>query len=138
MNRFLGIMGDTSVVGTILDLLDRYDPTVGGSGTLTPHEMKVLFGKLGFLLRGSVVIRWCRRASRALDLSCPMYSPCLLDDTWSFEWNETLTHSLVSFASCIRDSPCKPWRLETDETPWLLVYGCVQEPTVSRSRGGDL
>ena len=53
MNRFLGIMGDTSVVGTILDLLDRYDPTVGGSGTLTPHEVKVLFGKLGFLLRGS-------------------------------------------------------------------------------------
>jgi hypothetical protein len=39
-------------VGNILDLMDQCDPAAGGSGAMTPHQTEVLFGKLGFLLRG--------------------------------------------------------------------------------------
>ena len=75
VNKFLGMMGDTSLastlnraetdplevsfypnedrVGNILGLMDQCDPAAGGSGIMTPHQAEVLLGKLGFLLRGA-------------------------------------------------------------------------------------
>ena len=111
VNKFLGMMGDTSLtstlnraksdpsevsfypnydqVGNILDLMDQCDPAAGGSGAMTPHQAEVLLGKLGFLLRGA-------HGSIGRGVSQPIFSR-KHDSTGQLAWTETLTHSFTFF-----------------------------------------
>ena len=136
VNKFLGMMGDTSLastlnrseadplevsfypnddwVGNILDIMDQCDPAAGGSGTMTPHQAEVLLGKLGFLLRGA-------HGSIGREASQPIFSR-KHDLTGQLAWNEALTHSFSFFLKLFTRFPVLTWRLDVDETPWLLVY----------------
>ena len=136
VNKFLGMMGDTSLtstlnraksdplevlfypnddrVGNILDLMDQCDPAAGRSGAMTPHQAEVLLGKLGFLLRGA-------HGSIGRGVSQPIFSRNH-DSTGQLAWNEALTHSFDFFRKLFTRSPVLTWRLDADETPWLLVY----------------
>ena len=136
VNKFLGMMGDTSLastlnrseadplevsfypnddwVGNILDIMDQCDPAAGGSGTMTPHQAEVLLGKLGFLLRGA-------HGSIGREASQPIFLR-KHDLTGQLAWNEALTHSFSFFLKLFTRFPVLTWRLDVDETPWLLVY----------------
>jgi hypothetical protein len=136
VNKFLGMMGDTSAastlnrppdaplevsfypnddrMGAILDIMDRHDPAVGGSGTLTPHEAEVLLGKLGFLLRGA-------HGSVGRGASQPIFVR-KHESIWKTSWNDALTHSFVFFRKLFTRFPVLSWHLAPDQTPWLLVY----------------
>jgi hypothetical protein len=143
VNKFLGMMGDMSLastlnraaadplevsfypnedlVGNILDLMDRFDPAAGGSGTMTPHQAEVLLGKLGFLLRGA-------HGSIGRGASQPIFSR-KHNLTGQLAWNEALTHSFAFFRKLFTCFPVLTWRLDADETPWLLVYTDVCKNT---------
>jgi hypothetical protein len=136
VNKFLGMMGDTSLastlnraetdplevsfypnedrVGNILGLMDQCDPAEGGSGIMTPHQAEVLLGKLGFLLRGA-------HGSVGRGASQPIFSR-KHDLTGQLAWNEALAHSFAFFRKLFTRFPVLTWRLDADETPWLLVY----------------
>ena len=101
-------------VGNILDLMDQCDPAADGSGAMTPHQAEVLLGKLGFLLRGA-------HGSIGRGASQPIFSR-KHDSTGQLAWNEALTHSFAFFRKLFTRSPVITWRLDADETPWLLVY----------------
>ena len=101
-------------VGNILDLMDQCDPAADGSGAMTPHQAEVLLGKLGFLLRGA-------HGSIGRGASQPIFSR-KHDSTGQLAWNEALTHSFAFFRKLFTRFPVLTWRLDADETPWLLVY----------------
>jgi len=44
------------------------------------------------------------------------------DPMGTLEWNEALTHSFAFFRKLFTRFPVLTWRLDVDDTPWLLVY----------------
>ena len=135
-NKFLGMMTDTSKVTTlhrppeaplevsfyphedrvkqILELMNSHDPSVGGSGSMTPHEADVLLGKLGFLLRGA-------HGSVGRGASQPIYAR-KNDKFGCSGWNEALAHAFAFFRKLFAQFPVRVWQLGVVSEPWLLVY----------------
>jgi hypothetical protein len=130
-NKFLGMMTDTSKVTTlhrppeaplevsfyphedrvtqILELMNSDDPSVGGSGFMTPHEADVLLGKLGFLLRGA-------HGSVGRGASQPIYAR-KNDKFGCSGWNEAIAHAFAFSRKLFAQFPVRVWQLGVVSEP---------------------